>query len=150
MAVRSGSLSEEEAEEFTEIFSWGNDNSGQLGLGPSHLKGHKNRYSLPRYCSFNVAVYQMSCGQEHTVFITNSNLVYTMGSNSCGQLGVGEQPSTTGNKFSPILVEGLLEVDPYQVECGNSHTLLLSRLGNVYSWGSNKHGQCGQGSSIEI
>jgi len=66
-------LSEEEdaePEEFTEVFSWGNDSKGQLGLGAKHSKGYKSRHSLPRYCSFNVTVMQMSCGSEHSCFIT--------------------------------------------------------------------------------
>ena len=66
-----------------------------------------------------------------------------MGSNSHGQLGIDEMPSSTGNKYSPILIEDLLDVDPYDVQCGSNHSLLLSRQGNVFSWGSNKHGQCG-------
>ena len=66
-----------------------------------------------------------------------------MGSNAHGQLGIDEAPTSTGNKYSPILIEDLLEVDPFQVECGSNHVLLLTRQGIVFSWGSNKHGQCG-------
>lgn len=148
--MRSGSLSEDENEDFTEIFSWGNDNSGQLGLGPKHSKGYKSRHSLPRYCSFNVSVVQMACGQDHTVFITAKNLVYSMGSNAYGQLGISEAPRSTSNKYSPILIEDLLQADPFQVECGNNHSLVLTRLGTVFTWGSNKYGQCGQGSSVDM
>lgn len=28
--------------------------------------------------------------------------------------------------------------------CGSEHTLALSENGNVYSWGNNAYGQCGQ------
>lgn len=109
----AGSGSDEEIEFFTEIFSWGNDSKGQLGLGPANSKGYKTRYSLPRYCTFNVRVTQISCGLEHTVFVTDMGLIYSMGSNSCGQLGIGEVPSASANKYSPILLESLLEIDPY-------------------------------------
>jgi alpha-tubulin suppressor-like RCC1 family protein len=71
-----------------------------------------------------------------------------MGSNSHGQLGIGEQPTPSGNKFSPILIESLMDVDPYQIECGFNHCLLLSRDGVVFAWGDNKHGQCGIGMDI--
>jgi len=50
-----------------------------------------------------------------------------MGSNSHGQLGIGETPSSTANKYSPILIEDLLEVDPFQVDSGSNHVLLLTR-----------------------
>ena len=74
----------EQANDFTEVFSWGNDSNGQLGLGPKHSKGYKSRHSLPRYCSFNVPIIQMACGQDHSVFITSSSLVYSMGANNYG------------------------------------------------------------------
>ena len=86
---------------------------------------------------------------DHSVFLTAQNLVYSMGSNSLGQLGISEAPSTSGNKYSPILIEALLDVDPYSIECGNNHTLLLAREGIVYSWGSNKQGQCGVGTNLD-
>ena len=66
-------VQEEEATDFTEIFSWGNDSQGQLGLGPRHSKGYKSRHSLPRYCSFNVIVIQMACGMDHSVFFTGKS-----------------------------------------------------------------------------
>ena len=74
----------EQANDFTEVFSWGNYSNGQLGLGPKHSKGYKSRHSLPRYCSFNVPIIQMACGQYHSVFITSSSLVYSMGANNYG------------------------------------------------------------------
>jgi alpha-tubulin suppressor-like RCC1 family protein len=92
----------------------------------------------------------MACGSHHSAFITSDGLVYSMGANSFGQLGVGEPPSNSGNKYSPILVESLLQVEPYQLECGSNHCLLLARQGLVYAWGDNRHGQCGQGSHLDM
>ena len=36
-----------------------------------------------------------------------------------------------------------MDKDPYDVECGANHTLVLTRYGTVFSWGNNNHGQCG-------
>jgi E3 ubiquitin-protein ligase HERC4 len=47
-------------------------------------------------------------------------------------------------------VEDFLEMDPYTVECGSNHCLLLTRQGDVYAWGSNKNGQCGVGSTVDM
>ena len=68
-----------------------------------------------------------------------------MGSNSCGQLGVGEAASASNNKYSPILVESFMNIDPYMVKCGFNHSMLQTRDGAVFAWGDNKHGQCGVG-----
>lgn len=36
-----------------------------------------------------------------------------------------------------------MDQDPYDVECGSNHTLVLTRYGTVFAWGNNHHGQCG-------
>jgi alpha-tubulin suppressor-like RCC1 family protein len=68
-----------------------------------------------------------------------------MGSNSSGQLGIND-PYTT-QKFSPVLVEVLLDKAPMHVKCGDVHSLVLCRSGDVYSWGNNDYGQCGGGNT---
>ena len=68
-----------------------------------------------------------------------------MGSNSSGQLGIND-PYTT-QKFSPVLVEVLLDKAPMDVKCGDVHSMVLCRSGDVYSWGNNDYGQCGGGNT---
>lgn len=72
-----------------------------------------------------------------------TNLVYSMGSNSCGQLGINDP--YVQQKYSPVLIEVLLDKYPVQVKCGDVHSLVLCRSGEVYSWGNNDYGQCGVG-----
>lgn len=67
---------------YTEVFSWGSDRYGQLGLGVDMASEHN--YTIPRFCSYNITIRQVSCGLNHAGFITQSNYVYTMGSNSHG------------------------------------------------------------------
>jgi alpha-tubulin suppressor-like RCC1 family protein len=65
---------------------------------------------------------QVSCGHNHSAFITTQYLCYTMGANNKGQLGINEP--YTDAKYSPVLVRGLLEAQPLKVSCGNEHTLV--------------------------
>ena len=102
------------SDNYTEVFSWGTDQSGQLGLG-SHPIG--KTYPIPRYCTYNISIMQIACGDDHAAFITSkiektklcvvNHLVYTMGSNHYGQLGIGD--SIVRMKNSPVLVENLME-----------------------------------------
>jgi X-linked retinitis pigmentosa GTPase regulator len=55
---------------FTEVFSWGGDHSGQLGLGTNPLG---KTYPVPRYCTYNIAIRQISCGDDHSAFITSKH-----------------------------------------------------------------------------
>lgn len=124
---------------YTEVFSWGSDRYGQLGLGVDMASEHS--YSIPRFCSYNITIRQVSCGQNHAGFITQSNFVYTMGSNSHGQLGIDEP---TDSKNSPCLVE--LPPKRYSmINCGGNTSFVCSEEGTVYSWGQGRFGQLGSG-----
>ena len=56
--------------DFTEVFSWGSDRHGQLGLGQQMSAG-KSLHNLPRFCSYNIPIFQISCGEKHAAFITS-------------------------------------------------------------------------------
>ena len=67
----------------------------------------KNVQPIPRYCTYGILIREVACGLEHSAFITSDNFLYTMGSNRCGQLGIGDQ--TMSYKNSPVLVEKLAD-----------------------------------------
>ncbi len=50
----------------------------------------KTSHSVPKTCSFNIMIRQVSCGEDHTVFVVEpTGQVYSMGNNVDGKLGVG-------------------------------------------------------------
>lgn len=60
--------------DFTEVFVWGDDSFGQLGLYHQKLKkGNKDQVSfkLPKTCSFNILIKQISCGENHSSILTS-------------------------------------------------------------------------------
>jgi len=51
--------------DFTEVFVWGDDSYGQLGLYHQKLKkGYQaiKSFKVPKTCSFNILIKQVSCG----------------------------------------------------------------------------------------
>ena len=104
----------QETGEYTEIFSWGSDRCGQLGLGEDVTSFTLKL--VPRLCSYRIAIQTLSCGAKHSAFITVNNLVYTMGSNTYGQLGLGDKKLDL--KQSPQLVEPLVNQKCIKVACG--------------------------------
>ena len=66
--------------------------------------------------------------------------VFSWGSNSHGQLGLGKEVAL---QHTPVLVCALSGVPVTQIAAGASHTLLLTLTGLVYCCGANKSGQLG-------
>ena len=103
-------------------------------------------HNLPKVCSFNIVVSDVSCGEEHTVFVqADGGYVYAMGSNSEGRLGVGNPEMRSCNV--PTLVDGLSNIK--KVSCGTSHTLALAEDGTAYAWGQAFYGALGLSMSNE-
>lgn len=78
----------------------------------------------------------------HVVALTKDGKVYAWGNNKKGQCGIGSNSQIV---TEPTLVP--LEEPIQQLACGGFYTLALSRVGNIYSWGTNGCGVCG--SAIE-
>lgn len=124
--------------DYTEVFAWGADQSGQLGLG---RKKTRETYNSPKFFSFNILISKLSCGGEHSCFISKAGHVYSMGSNNDGRLGFGStDPSQTS---SPSLVEALLPHMITHIACGWAHTLAANSKGVCYAWGQGKYGALG-------
>jgi len=127
-----------ESEGYTEIYAWGADRYGQLGLGNKH----KARcYCVPRFCTFNVIIRKVACGDEHSAFITNNGSVYTMGSNADGRLGIGDRSVKLSS--TPCLVEGLSWFKAVEISCGWGHTAVILDNGKVFTWGVGEYGALG-------
>ena len=127
-----------ESEGYTEVFVWGTNSYGQLGLGDD--KSNRN-YCLPKFCTFNVIILKVSCGEEHSAFITSNGSIYTMGKNSDGRLGIGDRSV----KFSniPCLVEGLSCFSAIDIACGFGHSIAIMDNGKAFSWGLGEYGALG-------
>jgi X-linked retinitis pigmentosa GTPase regulator len=118
------------------------DYYGQLGVGSERVV-----HNLPKVCSFNIVVKQVSCGEEHTVFVSGEGgYVYAMGSNADGKLGINNPKVKQCNV--PTLVEGIYGVK--QVSCGMSHTLAVTENGEAYSWGQAFYGALGLNSKNNV
>lgn len=127
---------------YTEVFAWGSDHFGQLGLGGAIGKS----YSSPRLCTFNVLIKEISCGEEHAAFISSQGHVYTMGSNSDGRLGIDDKEVNYSS--SPCLVAFLSGLNPTKISCGWGHTACITQNGSLYTWGLGDFGALGLGNSL--
>ncbi|XP_067938362.1 RCC1 and BTB domain-containing protein 1-like [Watersipora subatra] len=87
----------------------------------------------------NRKVRQVACGKEHIALVTNLGQVYTFGGGSRGQLGHGSLDSLK----DPKLVDALSGIYATGVRAGGWHSIVISDIGDLYSWGWNESGQVG-------
>ena len=80
------------------------DNSGQMGVNDA-FSSYCRYYTKPFAYCFDFEVVSVACGQGHTMLLTKNSLVYAMGSNKFGELGIGDR-SVEESKI-PTLVSGL-------------------------------------------
>jgi len=125
------------------IFSWGENNFGQLGDGTE-----SNRISPVEITSnFNLQVdddiTKISTKADHNLLLTSTNLVFTWGYNFYGQLGDGSNQSSS----LPIMITPSFQLQSNEniesVYAGCQHSMAISTDNQVFTWGNNLYGQLG-------
>ncbi|XP_045523770.1 X-linked retinitis pigmentosa GTPase regulator-like [Pieris brassicae] len=119
------------------VFVFGANVWGQLGLG------HKDEVTRPSCVKWLKPHRTMfvACGRAHTVFVTDTNAIYSVGCNEEGQLGTGDVESHTVPQYIELTVDQAIR----QVSAGSNHTAILTDDGRVFMCGSNTEGQLGLG-----
>ena len=102
------------------VLVWGTGNKGGLGLGPDQLM-----FKLPTLVptlgvQAGISIGRITCGSEHTVFLTRGGAVYVCGSNEIGQLGLGHR----NNIHVPTLVRALIATPVQDAAAGDCFTIL--------------------------
>lgn len=92
------------------------------------------------------SIQALAVGGLHVCGLTTTSGVKCWGSNTHGELGNG----TTARRRSTVAVDVLgLEQGVRAIAAGKDHTCALTADGQVKCWGSNAHGQLGDGSIID-
>lgn len=88
-----------------------------------------------------ISVTQVSCGTNHTGFITDGGIIFTCGRGAFGQLGNGKPD----NVSYPSPVIGLDHISIRQISCGYDTTGVVSTLGDIFMCGNSEFGKLGNG-----
>lgn len=126
------------------LFAWGNNNSGQLGLGTTGTAVYKpTKVAFP---SGTTAFSMISAGANHLVATTSKHLIFTVGANNSHQLGDG---SSVLQRSTLTLVHK--NDGTYPLGSGwaaDDASYLLDSLGVIWGWGYNAYKQLGDTATI--
>ncbi|XP_028298817.1 probable E3 ubiquitin-protein ligase HERC1 isoform X3 [Gouania willdenowi] len=120
------------------VWSFGGGDNGKLGHGDT------NRVYKPKVVEAlqGMFIRKVCAGSQSSLIMTSTGQVYAWGCGAC--LGCGSSEATA---LRPKLLEELATTRVVDVSIGDSHCVALSHDNEVYAWGNNSMGQCGQGNS---
>ncbi|NXY05947.1 HERC4 ligase, partial [Pteruthius melanotis] len=124
----------------SEVFSWGQNKYGQLGLGYEYKK-----QTSPQMIKslLGIPFAQIAAGGAHSFVLTLSGAIFGWGRNKFGQLGLNDD----NDRYVPTLLKSLRSQKVVHICCGEDHTAALTKEGGVFTFGAGGYGQLGHNST---
>jgi len=121
------------------IYTTGLNTTGGLGIGHSRYY-----YNYTPIINLNVTPVLSEFGGTHIMILTTTGDIYGIGSNTSGQLGIGN----ITNQTSYQLMTNSTGKTPIGIACGANHTIVFMTDGTIYGTGANGLGELGLGNVI--
>ncbi|XP_047975718.1 uncharacterized protein LOC125218153 isoform X1 [Salvia hispanica] len=128
-----------------DVYTWGFGRGGRLGHPDFDIHSGQAAVITPRQVTMGLGarrVRAVAAAKHHTVVVTEGGEVFTWGSNREGQLGY----TSVDTQPTPRRVSSL-KARIMAVSAANKHTAVVSEAGEIYTWGCNREGQLGYGTS---
>jgi alpha-tubulin suppressor-like RCC1 family protein len=127
------------------LFTWGQNFSGQLGVGDNLDKSVPTAITLSTIKTWTA----VAAGASHTVAMRSdltscAGNVYAWGAGGSGQLGL--------LLLNNINIPTCVNLFPFQataIAAGGAHTIAIRSDGTLWAWGSNASGQLGDGTTTD-
>ncbi|XP_041354796.1 X-linked retinitis pigmentosa GTPase regulator-like isoform X2 [Gigantopelta aegis] len=101
------------------VYTFGEGNNGQLGLGTMTMET-----LTPQLVKMGPTVSHIFCGENFTAFITERGQLYTCGDGRHGKLAQGIESFT--NLYKPTCCDSLLKFYVNRVACGGCHMIVTA------------------------
>ncbi|KAM4669272.1 putative E3 ubiquitin-protein ligase HERC4 isoform 3-T4 [Amazona ochrocephala] len=104
----------------SEVFSWGQNKYGQLGLGYEYKKQNSPQVIKSL---LGIPFAQIAAGGAHSFVLTLSGAIFGWGRNKFGQLGLNDD----NDRYVPTLLKSLRTQKVVHICCGEDHTAALTK-----------------------
>jgi alpha-tubulin suppressor-like RCC1 family protein len=128
-----------------QLYTFGDDHSGQLGNGDTTSRSTPEAITLPGATG---PIVQIAAGWEFSLALTSTGQLYAFGSDEYGQLGNGKsdaEPHPTPEAIALPGERGSIK----EIAAGRNHSLVVTRRGQLFAFGSDQYGQLGNGKTEE-
>lgn len=142
--VRSGGGHSFALDAAGDLFGFGNNVSGEVGIGTTGSDQHAPA-GLATLHGLEIADFDAASGGGFSVAVLEDGTVYTWGNNLSGELGDG---GAGPNAVNPGVLSTVDAVT--QIAAGGGHTIALKDDGTVWGWGTNGSGQAGTGATSTV
>ncbi|KAM9766765.1 RCC1 and BTB domain-containing protein 1 isoform 2-T3 [Menidia menidia] len=128
VGISSGQTSSMALVDNGEVYGWGYNGNGQLGIG-----NNGNQLTPCRLSALQgLCIQQIVSGYGHCLALTDEGVLYAWGANTYGQLGTGNK----SNHLSPVKIMADKDRVVEVASCHSTHTSAAkTQSGEVYMWG---------------
>ncbi|XP_069702468.1 probable E3 ubiquitin-protein ligase HERC4 isoform X3 [Periplaneta americana] len=123
-----------------ELYAWGCNSYGQLGLGTQ--SDSQQKPCLVSSLS-GIPIAFIACGGNHSFAVSKSGAVYGWGKNTFGQLGLSDD----NDRHFPSQLKTLRSIKVKYIACGEDFSVFLTKDGGVFTCGAGMYGQLGHGAT---
>ncbi|KAK7873892.1 hypothetical protein R5R35_005749 [Gryllus longicercus] len=123
-----------------DIYSWGSNEYGQLGIG--RYSSVERKPTLIRSLR-GIPIAHIACGGSHSLAVSKSGAVFGWGKNEYGQLGLNDN----SNRVFPCQLKTLRSIKVKYITCGEDFSVFLTKDGGVFTCGAGMYGQLGHGTT---
>ncbi|XP_054634415.1 probable E3 ubiquitin-protein ligase HERC3 isoform X2 [Dunckerocampus dactyliophorus] len=123
-----------------QLFTWGQNTNGQLGLGKDESS---KLFPQPLKSLAGIPLAQITAGGDHSFALSLSGAVFGWGKNRAGQLGLNDKQ----DRAVPCHIKFLRSQKVVYISCGDEHTAALTKEGGLFTFGNGSSGQLGHGST---
>jgi regulator of chromosome condensation len=116
----------------TRVYAWGSAETDQFPMPNPDRFETRRPVLIDDFVKMQIYIRSISCGSQHTVFLSTQGDVYTMGSGDEGQLGREATEGSPVNRPAKVNLPQLCDM----ITAGEAHSTAANSLnGIIYTWG---------------
>jgi len=122
------------------LWAWGNNDSGQLGIGDTGTRGTPQQVSGLG----GITIADVCAGNSFAIALDNTGSVWTWGAPASNQMGDNTLTTKVLPAQNVYFPAGITKIN---TSLGASHSLAIASDHTVWAWGLNTSGQLGDGTA---